>query len=110
MNEKHTFTSFQDFYPYYLSQHQNTKNRVMHFVGLVAALITLVNGLVTAQWLQLLWVPIFGYGFAWAGHFFFEKNKPTTFQHPLYSLMADCRLTSDILIGKQHFDVKEKDD
>ena len=33
--------------------------------------------------------PIFGYGFAWVGHFFFEKNRPATFKQPFYSLMGD---------------------
>lgn len=110
MNEKRTFSSLKEFYPYYLSEHQNTVNRVLHFVGIVAALIVLVNSLASAQWLQLLWVPIFGYGFAWTGHFFFEKNRPTTFQYPLYSLLSDLRLTSDILIGKQRFKVQKTEE
>lgn len=33
--------------------------------------------------------PLFGYGFAWVGHFFFEKNRPATFKQPIYSLMGD---------------------
>ena len=32
---------------------------------------------------------VVGYGFAWIGHFFFEKNRPATFEHPLYSLAGD---------------------
>ena len=34
-------------------------------------------------------IPLVAYGFAWIGHFFFEKNKPATFQYPLYSLGSD---------------------
>ena len=49
---------------------------------------------------MLILLPIFGYGFAWIGHFVFEKNRPATFQHPLYSLRGDFVMFKDVLIGK----------
>jgi hypothetical protein len=54
--------------------------------------------------------PIVGYGFAWIGHFFFEKNKPATFQYPLYSLASDFLLYFDILGGKQSFVAKKENE
>jgi hypothetical protein len=48
----------------------------------------------------LIFLPIFGYGFAWTGHFVFEKNRPATFKHPFYSLIGDFRMFWDILVGK----------
>ena len=48
-----------------------------------------------ARWLLL--APIAGYGFAWTGHFFFEKNRPATFKHPLYSFAGDWVMFWDIL-------------
>jgi Predicted membrane protein len=53
-------------------------------------------------WLLLL-APIAGYGFAWVGHFVFEKNRPATFQHPWYSLLGDFALFRDVLIGRIKF-------
>tara|TARA_B100000686_G_scaffold282045_1_gene304183 strand:- start:261 stop:413 length:153 start_codon:yes stop_codon:yes gene_type:complete len=44
--------------------------------------------------------PIFGYGFAWVGHYFIEKNRPATFQYPLYSLLGDFVMFWQILVGK----------
>ena len=43
---------------------------------------------------------IFGYGFAWFSHYFFEKNKPATFRYPLYSFIGDWVMLKDIIIGK----------
>lgn len=62
------------------------------------ALLAYIIG--SGKWLLLLALPVFGYGFAWVGHFFFEKNRPATFTHPLYSLIGDFVMFRDILLGK----------
>jgi hypothetical protein len=98
--EKKRFKSFSEFYPFYLSEHQDRVNRRLHFVGSTLVIGLVLFALVTQQWLWLAAVPLAGYGFAWFGHFFFEKNKPATFNHPLYSLMGDWVMYKDILTGK----------
>jgi hypothetical protein len=94
------FKSFREFYPYYLQEHANRSCRALHFVGswLVLVVVGLAIFQVNAWWLLL--APVIGYGFAWAGHFFFEKNRPATFTYPLYSLMGDWVMWKDILRGK----------
>lgn len=97
------FTSFREFYPYYLSEHQNVTCRRLHFIGSTLVLTLLILSLLTGQ-LMLLWLlPIAGYGFAWLGHFKFEHNKPATFRYPLYSLMGDWVMYKDILLGRIKF-------
>ncbi|MFC0654792.1 DUF962 domain-containing protein [Mongoliitalea lutea] len=100
--------SLKEFYPYYLSEHQNPTCRRLHFIGtaLVFMVLFLAIYLVNA-WILLL-IPLIGYGFAWIGHFFYEKNKPATFQYPLYSLASDFILFFDLLMGKQKFNPKNK--
>ena len=100
MNSTAQFRSFAEFYPYYLGEHNNPTCRRLHFVGtsLVIALLAYTIG--SGKWLLLLAVPLFGYGFAWVGHFFFEKNRPATFEHPLYSLIGDFAMFRDILLGR----------
>ena len=44
-----------------------------------------------------------GYGFAWVGHFGFEKNRPASFKRPLYSFMGDWVMYTDIWTGKIPF-------
>lgn len=98
--EKKRFNRFSEFYPFYLSEHQDRVNRRLHFVGTTLVIALLLFALVTQQWLWLLAVPFAGYGFAWVGHFFFEKNKPATFNHPVYSFLGDWVMYKDILTGK----------
>ncbi|GAA5136396.1 DUF962 domain-containing protein [Thalassotalea piscium] len=101
MNEK--YRSFEAFYPFYLSQHENHVCRRLHFLGSTLIILMLLYSITTWH-LTLLWtIPLIGYGFAWVGHFFFEKNTPATFQYPIYSLMGDWVMFKDILIGKIRF-------
>ncbi|HLW74723.1 MAG TPA: DUF962 domain-containing protein [Gammaproteobacteria bacterium] len=93
------YASFKDFYPYYLGEHRNPVCRRLHFTGSALVLTTFFWVLVTGRWSGFILLPLFGYGFAWVGHFFFEKNRPATFTHPLYSFMGDWVMFKDILIG-----------
>ena len=53
------------------------------------------------QW--LLFALLSGYGFAWAGHFLFEKNKPASFRQPLYSFVGDWTMYWQIWSGRIPF-------
>ncbi|MET3512309.1 hypothetical protein ABIC63_000069 [Pseudacidovorax sp. 1753] len=55
---------------------------------------------VTANPWWLLGALFAGYGFAWVGHFAFEKNKPASFKRPLYSFMGDWVMYRDIWAGR----------
>ena len=97
------YTTFRDFYPFYLSEHRNPTCRRLHFVGSTLVLVIVVVAIVRrdARWLWL--APVAGYGFAWIGHFFFEKNRPATFSHPLYSFVGDWAMFRDILARRIRF-------
>lgn len=58
-------------------------------MGTFLIILTLIVMLVIREWKLILITPLLGYGFAWIGHFFFERNKPATFKHPFYSLTGD---------------------
>ena len=94
------FTRFADFYPFYLGEHQNVTCRRLHFIGSTLVLVCLFRLVTTGNPMWLLYSLLCGYGFAWVGHFFFEKNRPATFTHPLYSFMGDWVMWKETLLGK----------
>jgi hypothetical protein len=67
-------------------------------------ILLLIGYCVSDNFGQGLWfIPVIGYGFAWIGHFIFEKNRPATFTYPIYSLIGDWVMFKDILIRKIEF-------
>ena len=96
------FKSFSAFYPYYIHEHSNRTCRRIHVVGSALVIVTALLGLFVSAW-WFIAMPLVGYGFAWVGHFFFEKNRPATFKYPLWSLMGDFRLFFETATGKRRF-------
>ena len=94
------YKTFWDFYPYYLTEHQDPVCRELHFTGTMSLIIIFFSAISTQHWWMFALIPVVGYGFAWVGHFVFEKNKPATFQYPLYSLGSDFVMFWHILTDK----------
>lgn len=101
------FNSFREFYPYYLTEHQDTACQVLHFAGTTLVFVFLALALMTLQWYYFVLIPVSGYFFAWIGHAFFEKNKPATFDYPLYSLGSDFVMYWHIITGQLSAKMKE---
>jgi hypothetical protein len=97
------YESFSAFYPFYLSEHRNRTCRRLHFVGTTLGLACLVLAVATGRWWLLVLGLVIGYAFAWAGHLFFEKNRPATFRYPLYSFVGDWAMWRDMLTGRIKF-------
>ena len=94
------YQSFDAFWPYYLHEHRLINCRALHYVGTVLSAVLLIYFLINQMWAWLPLVLLAGYGPAWIGHFFIEKNRPATFQYPLWSLMGDYKMFYMALTGK----------
>ena len=94
------YRSFGEFYPHYLAEHSQPVTRRLHVIGLLSALLVVCAVLWSGRWLWLLAAPVLGYGASWIGHYVFERNRPATFRHPLYSLAGDLVMLKDILVGR----------
>ncbi len=97
------YESFRDFYPFYLSEHSRPACRRLHFFGSALVLACLGAGAALRDPLWLLYALLCGYGFAWIGHFVFEKNRPASFKQPLYSFVGDWKMFWQMLTGKIPF-------
>ncbi|KAJ3067170.1 hypothetical protein HDU79_002669 [Rhizoclosmatium sp. JEL0117] len=97
------FQSFSEFYPFYIGEHRNAINRRLHFIGTTTFLGICATAAVTGKLELLLAAPVAAYSFAWAGHFFVEKNRPATFKYPVYSLMGDFKMYYEILTLQRAF-------
>ncbi len=83
------FRTFEEFWPFYVKEHQKKATRILHFIGTTSAMACVAGGLLTKRRWLLAVAPVAGYGPAWISHFFIEGNKPASFKHPLWSLRAD---------------------
>jgi len=81
-------------------------NRALHYVATTAAVGTVVTAGVTLNPMWLLLTPVAAYGPAWIGHFVFEKNKPATFEHPVWSARADFRMCMLALRGRMTAEIE----
>lgn len=97
------YRSFGAFYPFYLSQHADRYCRRLHFIGTTLALAGVITAVMTWNWWWLAAALMAGYGLAWLGHFFFEKNRPATFSHPFYSFIGDWVMWRDMLTRRIRF-------
>ena len=100
MDNNKPYNSFQQFWPFYLSQHQNFFSRLLHYFGTISSHLLLIIFVLEKYWLGLIFIPLIGYGPAWIGHFLIEFNKPATFKYPLWSLMADYKMLYLAVFGR----------
>ena len=93
------YTSFAEFWPFYVREHLDPRSRALHVIGSASVLVVFALGLFVDAW-WLLAMPVIGYGFAWVGHFVFERNRPATFSYPLWSFMGDWKMFWLTLTGR----------
>ncbi len=95
-----SFRNFEEFYPFYLGEHADRTSRRLHVIGTSAAVLQMLVAVLMREPLLLLSALVTGYGFAWIGHYVFEKNRPATFKYPLYSLRGDFRMAREVFTGR----------
>ena len=99
--------SFEEFWPFYLSQHMHPVTRAVHVAGTLSAWAFGVSAIARRKPRQFALAPLLAYVPAFASHFIFEKNRPATLGgHVLWSARADHRMLKKVLTGTVNRDVE----
>ena len=77
--------TFADFWPEYVRAHRQLATRVMHCAGTLLGWGLLVAAVALQRWWWIAVALAAPYALAWISHFFVEHNKPSSFEHPLWS-------------------------
>lgn len=103
---KKRIETFDEFWPHYVREHRHKLTRQLHFVGTTLALACVAGAVFGKRRWLLLAAPFAGYGPAWISHFFIERNRPATFEYPLWSLQADFVMWGKTLAGTMDGEVE----
>ncbi len=101
------YKTLDEFWPFYLREHDHPGTKAMHVVGSMLALVLVFLALGWRNpWLALVAVVV-GYGFAWIAHLAIENNKPATFRYPVKSFLSDWRLVWVTLTGQLNHELEK---
>ena len=100
------YRTFAQFWPYYVLEHSRKGTRLLHFIGTSLLFVFLIHALFAQSLVSLAAGVICAYGFAWIGHFTIEKNRPATFQYPLFSLIGDFKMYGLMWTGRMEEEVQ----
>ncbi len=108
MTSKHDFDTFNQFWPYYLSEHADPVTRLLHIIGTAMSLAFIALMAWSGDLRLLAGAVVAGYGLAWYSHLFIERNRPATFRYPVWSLMGDLRMFSLACVGRLEAELKHQ--
>lgn len=99
--------TFDQFWLHYLREHGRPATRALHFTGILAALLAMIAiVMLNLAWQWLLALPAVIYAFAFSGHYLSEHNHPTTYKHPVWSLISFFRMFRYWLTGRLPAELK----
>jgi len=97
-----SIATYGEFWPHYLREHARPATRAFHLAGTALATACLGALIFTGNLWFAAGALFGGYAPAWLAHFCVERNRPATFEHPIWSLISDYRMAGTWLIGRLH--------
>ena len=102
------YNSFAEFWPFYLREHSHPGTRLLHLIGTITGTVVMIYFIFSGRWYLFPLGLIPGYVCAWLGHFLIEKNRPATFQYPLWSFIGDYKMIAMMIGGKLGEELSKK--
>src|SRR5258708_29138394 len=99
------YQRFEEFWPFYVGEHANPLTRSLHFWGTNNLFFWLTLAILRRSPKLVLFAVISSYAFAWVGHFFVEKNRPSTFDYPILSALGDLHMFVKMWQGQMDTEV-----
>src|SRR4030088_1658715 len=92
--------TYEEFWQRYLAGHAERRTRAVHYLSTGSAVACIAVAALTRGWRLAVSAPFVGYGRLWLAHAAFERNRPETFSHPIWSLLSDYRMLGLFLAGR----------
>jgi hypothetical protein len=89
---KQRYQRFEDFWPYYVTEHASPLNRKLHFWGTHNLIFWLMLAVLQRSFGLAIFAVVSSYACAWIGHLFIEKNRPATWEYPIFSALGELRM------------------
>lgn len=99
------YQRFEDFWPYYVSEHANPLNRRLHFWGTNNLFFWLVVACFRRSTKLIVFAVLSSYACAWIGHFLIEKNRPATLEYPIFSAIGELVMYVKTWQGTMNADI-----
>jgi hypothetical protein len=85
---KDLYRQFQEFFPWYLREHDNRVNILLHFTGATIVISSIILSFIAAFPLLLIPGVFMGYFLPHIGHKFFQKNHSMRASHPVFCVIG----------------------
>ena len=101
------YRTVEEFWPYYVREHQHPLTRQLHFIGNTNLFLWLGLASLKRSPGLVIFAIVSSYAFAWIGHFFVEKNMPATFKYPVLSAICDMIMYGKMWRGEMDAEVEK---
>lgn len=105
------FSGFEDFWPFYLKEHDRKLTRFLHIFGTTIGLILVACAVLFAKWWLLLAAVLIGYGPPVAAHYLVQDKPPVGVANPrfiLWSFRGDFRMCRLFFTGRLDAELRAK--
>lgn len=94
-----SFSNHKEFHLYYLTKHTNQWCKRLHLIGTVVGVVGAAVGAVRMDPIMTAGSVVVGTLTAWAGDYGLQKQTPTTFKNPLWSVWSNFEIVKAMLKG-----------